>query len=40
MDVQNAKDELGHEPRFGCRELFEAYKVEMAVNRFASLRMK
>lgn len=40
MDVQNAKDELGYEPRFGCRELFEAYRAEMAVDRFASLRMR
>lgn len=40
MDVQNAKDELGYEPKFGCRELFEAYKAEMAVDRFAELRLK
>ena len=40
MDVQNAKDELGYEPKYGCRELFEAYKAEMAIDRFASLRMK
>lgn len=40
MDVRNAKEELGYQPRFGCRELFEAYKAEMAVNRFASLRPK
>ena len=39
MDVRNAKDELGYEPKFGCRELFEAYKTEMAANRFAELRL-
>ena len=40
MDVRNAKDELGYRPRFGCRELFEAYKAEMALDRFASLRLR
>ena len=39
MDVGNAKRELGYEPKFGCRELFEAYKAEMAVDRFAELRL-
>ncbi|WP_148042329.1 hypothetical protein [Paraeggerthella hongkongensis] len=39
MNVQNAKDELGYIPKFGCRELFEAYKTEMAIDRFAELRL-
>lgn len=39
MDVQNAKSELGYEPQYDCRALFEDYKAEMNVNRFAELRL-
>lgn len=39
MDIQNAKDELGYRPKYGCRDLFEAYKAEMAADRFAELRL-
>ncbi len=38
MDVQNAKDELGYEPKYDVVRLFEAYKEEMKYNRFAELR--
>lgn len=38
MDVQNAKDELGYEPKYGVRELFENFKEEMEKNRFLELR--
>lgn len=38
MDVQNAKDELGYEPKYDVVKLFEAFKAEMAVDRFAELR--
>lgn len=40
MDIQNAKDELGYEPQYDCRKLFEAYKEEMKLNRFKELLMK
>jgi UDP-glucose 4-epimerase len=39
MDVQNAKEELGYEPQYDCQRLFEAYKEEMKINRFAELRL-
>lgn len=39
MDVQNARDELGYEPNYDCLALFEDYKREMAINRFAELRL-
>ena len=38
MDVQNAKDELGYEPRYDCLRLLEDFKKEMEINRFAELR--
>ena len=38
MDVQNAKDELGYEPKYDCKALFEDYKREMEINRFKELR--
>ena len=38
MDITNAKEELGYEPRYGVRELFENYKEEMQINRFIELR--
>ena len=40
MDVTNAKTELGYEPQYNCLKLFEDYKKEMAINRFAELRLK
>ena len=39
MDITNAKEELGYEPKYDCRALFEDYKHEMEVQRFAELRM-
>lgn len=39
MDIENAKEELGYVPQYDCRRLFEDYKNEMAVNRFAELRL-
>ena len=38
MDVQNAKDELGYEPVYDVVRLFENYKEEMQLDRFAELR--
>ena len=38
MDVENAKKELGYEPKYDCRKLFEDYKAEMKINRFKELR--
>lgn len=38
MDVENAKKELGYEPQYDCRKLFEDYKAEMKINRFKELR--
>lgn len=40
MDVSNAKAELGYEPQYDCKKLFEAYKHEMTLDRFDSLRKK
>lgn len=40
MDISNAKQELGYEPQYNCRALFEDYKYEMSINRFAELRLK
>lgn len=40
MDITNAKEELGYEPKFSCRDLFENYKKEMELDRFADLRRK
>lgn len=39
MDITNAKKELGYEPQYDCRKLFEDYKKEMEVDRFKELRM-
>lgn len=39
MNIDNAKIELGYEPKFGVKELFEEYKKEMEINRFIDLRM-
>lgn len=38
MDISNAKSELGYEPKYDCKRLFEDYKNEMSVQRFAELR--
>ena len=38
MDVTNAKEELVYEPKYSVRAMFEDFKKEMAVNRFAELR--
>ena len=38
MNVDNAKEELGYEPQFDCKRLFEEYKKEMEINRFRELR--
>lgn len=38
MDVTNAKEELGYEPKYDCLKLFEDYKEEMEINRFIELR--
>lgn len=40
MDVSNAKEELGYEPQYDCKKLFEAYKCEMNLKRFDELRKK
>ena len=40
MDISNAKQELGYEPQYNCRALFEDSKYEMSINRFAELRLK
>ncbi len=40
MDIENAKRELGYKPMYNCKKLFEAYKEEMKLNRFASILMK
>ena len=39
MDVQNAKEELGYEPKYDVVALFENYKEEMKIDRFKELRM-
>jgi len=40
MDIENAKMELGYEPKYDCHALFEEYKKEMKLNRFAELLMR
>jgi UDP-glucose 4-epimerase len=39
MDIENAKKELGYEPLYDCRKLFEDFKREMEINRFKDLRL-
>lgn len=39
MDITNAKKELGYVPKYSCRDLFEDYKKEMIIQRFAKLRL-
>ena len=38
MNVDNAKEELGYEPQYDVRKLFENFKEEMEKNRFYELR--
>lgn len=38
MDISNAKEELGYQPVYSCKKLFEDYKNEMELNRFRELR--
>lgn len=38
MDVSNAKEELGYEPKYSVKDLFENYKEEMQINFFKELR--
>lgn len=40
MNIENAKKELGYVPQYDCRKLFEDYKSEMEIKRFAELRLK
>lgn len=40
MNIDNAKKELGYEPVYTCRKLFENYKEEMELHRFDSIRRK
>lgn len=39
MDIANAREELGYEPQYDCRKLFEDFKKEMELNRFNELRI-
>ena len=38
LDITNAKEELGYEPKYGIKELLEDYKEEVKVDRFLELR--
>lgn len=38
LNIDNAKEELGYEPKYNCRMLFEDFKKEMELNLFKSLR--
>ena len=38
MNVDNAKEELGYEPQYDVRALFQNFKDEMEVDRFLELR--
>lgn len=40
MDITNAKEELGYEPQYDCRKLFEDYKKEMKLQKYDELRRK
>lgn len=40
MDIENAKKELGYEPKYDVEALFRDYKEEMKVDRFLELRGK
>ena len=38
MNIDNAREELGYEPQYDCRALFEDFKKERQLNRFYALR--
>lgn len=38
MDIENARKELGYEPKYDCLALLEDYKREMQIDRFKELR--
>ena len=38
MNIDNAKEELGYEPQYDVKKLFEDFKAEMEKNRFLELR--
>lgn len=38
MDITNAKEELGYEPKYTVKMLFEDYKYEMQLDRFKAIR--
>ena len=38
MDISNAVEELGYEPKYSVKMLFEDYKYEMQLDRFKELR--
>lgn len=38
MDIRNSIEELGYIPRYFCRDIFENFKKEMALNRFYKIR--
>lgn len=40
MDVTNAIEDLGYEPKFDCKKLLEDYKKEMEIDRFGKIRRK
>lgn len=40
MDITNAKEELGYEPKYSVIDLFQNYKEEMEIHRFDELRRK
>ena len=40
MDITNAKEELGYEPKYFYKEYLNDYKKEMTLKRFDELWMK
>lgn len=40
MDINNAREDLGYEPKYSCKDLFLDYKNEMKIKRFEELRLK
>lgn len=39
FDIENAREELGYEPKYGVHEMFEDMKKEMALGRYKELRV-
>lgn len=39
FDIENARDELGYEPKYGVHEMFEDMKKEMTLGRYKELRV-